>query len=88
MAIELSIRKGKKPGRGAGINPDGRFEPTHREAFDDGWSDDGEVRPLRTRVTEERAKTVITRNTSPDLGFDRSINAYRGCEHGCVYCFA
>ena len=75
-------------GRGATANPDGRFEPAHREAFDDGWADEAEPAPLRTQVTPERARTIITRNASPDIPFDRSINPYRGCEHGCVYCFA
>ncbi|MCJ2083082.1 PA0069 family radical SAM protein [Methylobacterium sp. J-090] len=74
-------------GRGATANPDGRFEATRREIFDDGWEMDAPVR-LRTEVTAERARTIITRNTSPDISFDRSINPYRGCEHGCVYCFA
>ncbi|GEO98161.1 PA0069 family radical SAM protein [Methylobacterium haplocladii] len=79
-------------GRGATANPDGRFEPAHREAFDDGWDqqeDDGFAPPItRTQVSLEAARTLITRNTSPDIGFDRSINPYRGCEHGCIYCFA
>ena len=74
-------------GRGATANPDGRFEATRREAFDDGWHPDA-VAPRRTEVTVERARTLITRNDSPDISFDRSINPYRGCEHGCVYCFA
>jgi DNA repair photolyase len=75
-------------GRGATANPSGRFEATHREAFDDGWSGTDEAAPLRTEVRPEHARTLITRNTSPDISFDRSINPYRGCEHGCVYCFA
>jgi len=75
-------------GRGATANPDGRFEPSHREAFDDGWTGEDERPPARTVVTRERARTIITRNASPDIGFDRAINPYRGCEHGCVYCFA
>jgi len=76
-------------GRGAQSNATGRFESLVREAFDDGWtSDDEKPAPLRTQVTPERAKTIITRNDSPDVGFDRSINPYRGCEHGCIYCYA
>ncbi|XWN34280.1 MAG: PA0069 family radical SAM protein [Devosia sp.] len=86
MAQALFIAS-KPRGRGATINPDARFEPYTREAVDDGWTVPEEARP-RTEVVEESAKTVITRNNSPDLGFDRSINAYRGCEHGCFYCFA
>ena len=77
-------------GRGATINPEGRFEKVAREAADDGWfqeAPDGPVKP-KTVVTIERVKTIITRNDSPDIGFDRSINPYRGCEHGCSYCFA
>lgn len=75
------------PGRGARSNASGRFEPVAREEFDDGWGKDEPVK-LKTSVTLETARTIITRNTSPDIGFDRSINPYRGCEHGCVYCFA
>ena len=74
-------------GRGATANPEGRFEATRREVLDDGWHPD-EVATRRTEVTAERARTIITRNDSPDISFDRSINPYRGCEHGCVYCFA
>lgn len=74
-------------GRGATVNPDGRFEATRRETFDDGWPEEAE-RSRRTEVTPERARHIITRNASPDIPFDRSINPYRGCEHGCIYCFA
>src|SRR5688572_20854084 len=76
-------------GRGARSNATGRFEPETVEAFDDGWtSDDVEAAPLRTTLTPEHARTIIARNTSPDVGFDRSINPYKGCEHGCIYCYA
>ncbi|MBI2313661.1 MAG: PA0069 family radical SAM protein [Betaproteobacteria bacterium] len=76
-------------GRGATLNPQGRFERLGREAVDDGWDRPGEeLPPLATTVTEEQPKSVITRNDSPDIPFDRSINPYRGCEHGCVYCYA
>ncbi len=75
-------------GRGAISNAAGRYEPAARILFDDGWQSLDDLPPFRTEVTEEHARTVITRNQSPDIGFDRSINAYRGCEHGCVYCFA
>ncbi|MCF3935548.1 PA0069 family radical SAM protein [Acuticoccus sp. M5D2P5] len=88
MVETLFVPKSRKSGRGADINPHPRFDAEQREAFDDGWNiEEDETRP-KTVVTEERAKTIITRNASPDIGFDRSINAYRGCEHGCVYCFA
>lgn len=75
-------------GRGAGLNRSGRFEKDQREVFDDGWETLDELPPLKTTVQEEKARTIITRNSSPDISFDRSINPYRGCEHGCVYCFA
>jgi DNA repair photolyase len=76
-------------GRGAPSNLEGRFETWARESFDDGWaSADEELPPLKTQVTRETAKSIIARNNSPDVGFDQSINPYRGCEHGCSYCFA
>jgi DNA repair photolyase len=77
-------------GRGAGLNPEGRFESLRREGFDDGWQpESAELTPSpRTFVTEEQAKSIITRNDSPDVPFTYSINPYRGCEHGCVYCYA
>jgi DNA repair photolyase len=78
----------RRRGRGATINPDGRFEPTTRVAEDDGWGTLGELPPFKTEVAVEKPRTIITRNDSPDISFDRSINPYRGCEHGCVYCFA
>ena len=74
--------------RGAASNRAGRFEPYARVAVDDGWDIEEETRVLRTEVAVERPRSVITRNTSPDIRFDRSINPYRGCEHGCIYCFA
>ena len=77
-----------RPGRGATVNPDGRFEAVSRERAFDGWDSPSEPAPLRTEVTVEKPRTIITRNESPDISFDRSINPYRGCEHGCVYCFA
>jgi DNA repair photolyase len=78
-------------GRGATINIEGRFEKLAREAADDGWFQDfadDEPKKPETVVTIERVKSIITRNDSPDLGFDRSINPYRGCEHGCPFCYA
>ena len=76
-------------GRGARSNASGRYESLTRDAFDDGWDEsDADAPPLRTTVTPEKARTLITRNDSPDVGFDRSINPYRGCEHGCIYCYA
>ncbi len=77
-----------KKGRGATLQIEGRFESTARESFDDGWSADDELPPLRTTVTAEHAKSILQRQNSPDLPFDYSLNAYRGCEHGCIYCYA
>ena len=74
--------------RGAASNDAGRFEATAREAFDDGWDIPEDERLVRTEVRLERPRSAISWNRSPDLPFDRSINPYRGCEHGCVYCYA
>lgn len=82
MSVSLPPR-----GRGTASNPHNRFAPTRVIASDDGWFE--EVPPSRaTEVRAETAKTIISRNQSPDLPFDRSINPYRGCEHGCIYCYA
>ena len=76
-------------GRGALGNPANRFAVMNRELVDDGWGTPGRrPEPIRTTLTVDRARTVISYNTSPDVPFDRSINPYRGCEHGCIYCFA
>lgn len=75
-------------GRGTASNPHNRFAPTRSEVEDDGWFQDETPPTHATEVRHEQAKTVISRNQSPDVGFDRSVNPYRGCEHGCVYCFA
>ena len=76
-------------GRGARSNASGRYEPEQHQSFDDGWTQgDAEAAPLRTTLTPEHARTIIARNDSPDIGFDRSINPYKGCEHGCIYCYA
>ncbi|WP_294640806.1 PA0069 family radical SAM protein [uncultured Aureimonas sp.] len=90
MLNQSGLRVGfdRRRGRGAGLNPSGRFEPFARAAFDDGWATIDELPPFRTEVQNEAARTIITRNQSPDISFDRSVNPYRGCEHGCVYCFA
>jgi DNA repair photolyase len=79
-------------GRGAVSNLQGRYEVHGRERFDDGWTVPGlkpdETAPPKTIVTDEFAKTILTRNASPDIPFNVSLNPYRGCEHGCIYCFA
>jgi DNA repair photolyase len=84
----MRVRPERNRGRSAGINPSGRFEPVSRHVFDDGWESLEELPPFKTEVQVEKPRTIITRNESPDISFDRSINPYRGCEHGCVYCFA
>ena len=76
------------PGRAARSNPDPRFDRLTRISVDDGWGRDDDLPPLRTEVSVERPRSAITRNESPDVAFDRSLNPYRGCEHGCIYCFA
>jgi DNA repair photolyase len=83
-----SVAFDRRRGRGTATNPPGRFEAISRHVFDDGWQSIDELPPFRTEVQVEHARTIITRNQSPDISFDRSINPYRGCEHGCVYCFA
>lgn len=84
----LEIHHGRRRGRTAATNATGRFEPLARQPFDDGWNSLEDLAPFKTEVQDEAARTIITRNDSPDISFDRSINPYRGCEHGCSYCFA
>ena len=86
--MDREDRRHRVKGRGSLSNHAGRFEATHTVAEDDGWPADDSLPMLRTRVALERPRSVITYNRSPDLPFDRSINPYRGCEHGCIYCFA
>jgi len=95
VARQLGVRFGdrlvdsdRRRGRGASSNPSGRMEAFQRETIDDGWTADEAPEPLKTEVTVERPRTIITRNDSPDISFDQSINPYRGCEHGCFYCYA
>lgn len=84
----VGVQFDPQKGRGALTNATGRFEAVQREAVDDGWDLDDEREKLKTHVQVEHPKRIITRNQSPDISFDRSINPYRGCEHGCSYCFA
>ncbi len=85
---QLRRSTSRNKGRGATLNPSSRFDTHTRHVFDDGWQTLDELPPFKTEVQIEKPKTVITKNDSPDLPFDRSINPYRGCEHGCIYCFA
>jgi DNA repair photolyase len=75
-------------GRGTAQNPPVRFERESQDVFDDGWDYKDEPPPPQTTLMRDATRSIISRNDSPDLGFDRSINPYRGCEHGCIYCFA
>jgi DNA repair photolyase len=84
----LRIDHSRRRGRGAGINPSGRFESQTRIDSDDGWNSLEEMEAFKTEVQIEKPRSIITRNDSPDINFDRSVNPYRGCEHGCIYCFA
>lgn len=76
-----------QPGRGATSNPDNRYSEHSREPVHDGWHHET-PEPLRTELGIDASRTIISRNRSPDIPFDRSINPYRGCEHGCIYCYA
>ena len=86
--LGLVVDHERRRGRGAVSNATGRYEPLARVAFDDGWSTLEDLPEFKTTVSIDATRKIITRNNSPDIGFDRSINPYRGCEHGCVYCFA
>ena len=86
--LAVAIDRQRRRGRGAQSNASGRYEAEARVAFDDGWQSLEDLPPFKTTVGVDTSRKVITRNDSPDIGFDRSINPYRGCEHGCVYCFA
>jgi DNA repair photolyase len=88
MGISSSPPSVRLRGRGADGNLSGRFEPYSREAVSDGWDIAEDQRLLKTEVSEERPRSVVNFVKSPDLPFDRSLNPYRGCEHGCIYCFA
>ena len=88
LPAKAVVAQDRRRGRGAVSNSSGRFEPVSRVSEDDGWDSLSDLPPFKTVVTVEKPKMIITRNQSPDISFDRSINPYRGCEHGCVYCFA
>ena len=83
-----AVDRERRRGRGTLSNASGRFEPVARVVFDDGWQGLEDLPAFKTTVTVDSTRKIIARNDSPDISFDRSINPYRGCEHGCVYCFA
>jgi DNA repair photolyase len=86
--IGTAVDRDRRRGRGTTSNATGRYEPLARVVFDDGRQNLDDLPPFKTSVTVDATRKIITRNESPDISFDRSINPYRGCEHGCVYCFA
>ncbi len=89
LQINSAVKHGAIKGRGTALQPANRFERERVEAFDDGWAPEEEETNLpRTSLIRDATKSIIARNDSPDLSFDRSVNPYRGCEHGCIYCFA
>ncbi len=85
---DIGVHPEARRGRGAVSNESGRFEQERRSSFDDGWQVSEAPPPLRTSLIRDASRSIIARNNSPDVGFNRSINPYRGCEHGCAYCFA
>ena len=85
---DTHVGKERRRGRGAQSNASGRYEPKAKIAVDDGWQSLEELAPFKTTVSIDTTRKIITTNDSPDISFDRSINPYRGCEHGCIYCFA
>jgi len=85
---DIAIKSERRRGRGAHSNRSGRFETEAREAIDDGWDILADLPAFKTNIRTEAARAIITRNDSPDIAFDQSINPYRGCEHGCIYCYA
>ena len=88
LPLDGKVHADRRRGRAAVSNATGRFESEAREAFDDGWESLGELEALKTTVQVEAARRIISTNDSPDISFDQSINPYRGCEHGCIYCYA
>ncbi|MDX2307616.1 MAG: PA0069 family radical SAM protein [Hyphomicrobium sp.] len=85
---QRTVEAERRRGRGARSNVSGRYEAERREDIDDGWGTIAELSSFKTEVRDEVARSIITTNDSPDISFDQSINPYRGCEHGCIYCYA
>lgn len=88
MGKENIVRKDLRRGRGAVSNRTSRFDTEDRASFDDGWENLSDMPAFGTEVTQEQARSIISTNDSPDISFEQSINPYRGCEHGCIYCYA
>ena len=86
--VDVHVGKERRRGRGAQSNASGRYEPKAKIAVDDGWQSLEELAPFKTTVAIDTTRKIITTNDSPDISFDRSINPYRGCEHGCIYCLS
>src|SRR5487761_68654 len=86
--LGTAVDRERRRGRGTLSNGSGRFELLARVAYDDGWQILEDLPAFRTTVTVDQTRRIIARNDSPDISFDQSINPYRGCEHGCVYCYA
>src|SRR5262249_50559210 len=86
--VDVHVGKERRRGRGAQSNASGRYEKTAKVATDDGWQNLEDLPAFKTSVQIDATRKIITTNDSPDISFDRSINPYRGCEHGCIYCFA
>ena len=88
QGIGQTVDEERRRGRGARSNRASRYDSQKPETFDDGWETLGTLDAFKTHVSREQAKSIITTNDSPDISFSQSINPYRGCEHGCIYCFA
>ena len=86
--LDITADPKRLRGRGAVSNASGRYEKQNRVLVDDGWNSEDEEPSLKTEILRDSSRTIITKNNSPDISFSQSINPYKGCEHGCIYCFA